>query len=264
MLPYDKHLELSLCFSSTILTVCLLSVLAFLWLCHQLLLQPWMGPLHRAYCSQQPNVQRNIPLYILHVVVDPILVAWLFPTVFAGWWGCTESILTRPPLFGIMLQYIIAAYAVELVWKLKLDHMLAVHHICTIVGIALMAGELAAHLCRAADAAILLAMFALLEQPSNMALLLHRMLPEGSRVVLWAWRVALVLGLSLKVASLALCAWLIKRDWAFMPPVAGVLYAGLWVCFCVIQASMGRTRMDVYHSIVKATQLHAAKPAAKA
>lgn len=133
---------------------------------------PYLGPLHRAYCSVQPAVRRNIPVYVMHVVIDTIILAAWFEVVFAGWCGCTESAPCVSWSTGVFLMYIVVSYALELVWRSRIDTMLAIHHVATILFISVLLGELAADLCRFADTVILLGVFALLEQPTFVALLL--------------------------------------------------------------------------------------------
>lgn len=245
MLPLSSNPEPSLRYNGTMMVSLLLLVSAFLWGVTSLLEQPWMGPISAAYLLQPPSVQRNIPIYILHIFVDPLMFIAASDTLFAGWCGCTETVPTSPFLIGLLLQYIIASYTAELVWRAKVDVLQGVHHTATILIVAVLAGECAHYLYRAADAVVVLGVFALLEQPTNIAMLVQRMLPEGSRYTSWAWQFAAVLGLILKAVSLLLAAWLVYRDRALMPAWVHAVVVIVCLAICIIQALSGRQRMAV-------------------
>jgi len=195
----------------------------------------WLGALHTAYCSSSAAVQRNIPVYILHIVMDTIILVLWFEPVFAGWCGCTESGPTHSWQLGFSTMYIVVAYALELVWRSRVDTMLAVHHVATILIISVLLGELPAQLYQFADAVILLGVFAVLEQPTFVALLLLRVLPEGSIHTVRAWRAAVGFWFSSKTLSLVMALGFIVRDWPLMPSWAKGMYLGIWALVYSIQ-----------------------------
>lgn len=244
----------SLAFTSSVVIGLLLFVSGFLWCCSALLAHHAPDAIRAAYRRQPAPIRRNIPVYLVHIVLDPVTVILLFPPMLAGWMGCTETILTSPGLVGFMLQYLAVSYAVELMWKVRVDSVQALHHVCTIVCIAVLAGEAAPYLYRSADAVLLLAYFALLEQPTNLAMLAQRLLPEGSAVTAKIWRVALVLGLLLKTVSLCLAGWLIWRDRGLMPGWAAKLLFVVWIGMGIVQALSGRSRLMVCRKAVQSAE----------
>jgi hypothetical protein len=210
----------------------------------------WLGRLHTAYVEAPLAVQRNVPIYLMHIVLDTIALAvWLEP-LLAGWCGCTESGPSHTWLLGVLMLYIVVAYALELVWRLRIDAMLAVHHIATIVIITMLLGELPAALYQFADAVILLGAFAVLEQPTYVALLLQRVLPAGSPHVAQAWRVAVWFWFGSKTASLVMACAFIARDWRLMPDWARGLYVCIWALVYSIQVWSGCIQCGIMRAAV--------------
>lgn len=95
-------------------------------------------------CSASPvtaGQQRNVSLYIMHLILDTAVLVCVFQPMIELWLGLTETTAdVRAGVWGF--TYLVACYALELTWRLSVDTMLAVHHIGTITIILLYAGEL--------------------------------------------------------------------------------------------------------------------------
>lgn len=75
---------------------------------------------------------------------------------------------------------------------------------------------------------IVLAAFALMEQPTYVALLLKRMLPSHSIHVVRAARVSWISWFLLKGASVLLAASMLREDWHLMPTWLRVNFVITW------------------------------------
>lgn len=255
MLPLHSHPEPGIGYTGSIFVFWILAITFFLWGCSFVLARcRWLGPMHKAYCSQPLPVRRNIPVYLMHVIVDTVLVAVWFESFFGGFCGCTETAPTSGRLLGFILLYIVVGYAIELVWRTGIGVMLAIHHVATILIIAVMAGEITADLYKFTDPAIVLAVSALLEQPTYVALLLQRLLPPGSMHTVRAWRAAVFLWFVTKTLSVPLAAWLIARDWAIMPAWVRGMYIGVWVLMYGVQVWSGFIQYSIYCSVLRKAQ----------
>lgn len=256
VLPWG-HLpqEPSLGYFTNVLVFWMMFVLGFLWTC-SLLLQhcTWLGAVHTAYCSQSLIVRRNVPLYMLHILVDPVLAAVWLRVLVAGWCGCTETLLTSDRLCGFILLYVVVAYVVELAWRARVDALLAFHHSCTIVAIVGLLTLCAVDFNASADGVLVYGAFALLEQPTAVALLLQHILPEGRAHTAAAWRVSVGLGFGLKTLSLVLSALLVARDWSLMPVVIRCAYTAGWLLYCGIQVLTGYARYSICCRVMAKTR----------
>lgn len=81
---------------------------------------------------------------------------------------------------------------------------------------------------RVANNIIVLAAFALLEQPTYVALLLKRMMPSHSVHVVRAARVGYISWFILKGASVLLAASMFVEDWHIMPTWVRVNFLLTW------------------------------------
>jgi hypothetical protein len=81
---------------------------------------------------------------------------------------------------------------------------------------------------RLGNSMIVLPEFALLEQPTYVALLLKRMLPSSSRHVVNAARVGYISWFVSKGASVVLAAALLRKDWPIMPGWVRAAYLSTW------------------------------------
>jgi hypothetical protein len=81
---------------------------------------------------------------------------------------------------------------------------------------------------RVANSIIVLAAFALMEQPTYVALLLKRMMPSGSIHVVRAARVGYVSWFALKGASVLLAASMTVEDWHIMPNWVRINFLVTW------------------------------------
>ena len=238
-------------YKASIAILLLMFLTGFLWTCHGLLLK-WkaLGPLHRAYAINSPQNQRNTVVYVMHLIFDTVLLGlWLGPFIQA-WCGCGE-ISSSVYLLQVGGLYIIIAYGVEMVWRYRVDTMLAVHHVVTILIISVLLGELAWDLYQVGDAVLLLAFFAILEQPTFVALLLKRMMRPGSRHVLRAWHAAVWFWFGSKLASVGLAIYLIVRDWELMPTYAKGVYIGCWALIAGVQGWSGLIQLSILRSVQK-------------
>lgn len=242
-------------YKASIVLFWLLLLTAFLWGTTLLLSRcRWLGPVHTAFVAAPANVRRNIPVYIMHIVLDTIILCLWFEPVFAGWCGCTEAAPSHAWALGFFMLYIVSAYALELVWRARIDAMLALHHVATILIISVLLGELPARLYQVGDAIVLLGVFAVLEQPTFVALLLQRLLPAGSIHSVRAWKVAVGFWLASKTASLGMAIGFIVRDWALMPPWVRGLYIGIWGLVYGIQCWSGCIQWSIMRSVISKHQ----------
>uniref|UniRef100_A0A383VWF0 Uncharacterized protein n=1 Tax=Tetradesmus obliquus TaxID=3088 RepID=A0A383VWF0_TETOB len=235
-------------FWALLLTAFLWSVSALLGRCKRL------GLLHTAYCALSPQNKRNMVVYIMHLLFDTVLfMLWIEP-VFGGFCGCTEAGPSHGWLLGVILVYIVVAYLIELVWRARIDVMLALHHVVTILIIAVMFGEASAEIYVIGDPLIVLALFAVLEQPTFVALLLKRVLPVGSVHITRAWVVAVWSWFASKTISLVLATWFIARDWHMMPHWVRGTYISLWAFIYSIQIWSGCIQLSILKTVRREQQ----------
>jgi hypothetical protein len=209
-----------------------------------------LGSLHRVYCDAPVNIQRNITVYIMHIVLDTVVICLWVDSLIATWCGCSEAIAGGRTV-GFVSLFVVVAYAVELVWRIRLNTLLLVHHVVTILVISVLVGELAAFLYLAADAMLLLVVSALIEQPTFVALLLLRTLPEGSKHTLRAWRVAVWFWVISKTLSVVLAGALMARDWGFMAGWMRGLYVTIWALIYGIQMWSAYVQYGIYTTVAQ-------------
>jgi hypothetical protein len=251
---YSGYKASILLFWALLLTAFLWSLSALVGSCSSL------GMLHTAYCSLSAQNKRNMTVYVMHLVFDTVLLlAWVEP-VFGGFCGCTETGPSHGWFLGIILMYIVVAYLIEMVWRARIDTLLAVHHVVTILIIAAMFGELSAEIYLVADAVIVLALFALLEQPTFVALLLKRVLPVGSPHTTRAWVVAVWAWFASKTFSVVLATRFIIRDWQMMPHWTRSTYNVLWAIIYTIQIWSGCIQLSILKAVCREQQGEALLP----
>lgn len=210
----------------------------------------FLGLLHTSFCKNSAEAQRNMAVYILHLVTDTVLLGvWIGP-LLANWCGCTDAV-TSGKLIGIITIFVAASYTAELLWRLMLNALLLAHHISTILIIALLVGELAADVYQSSDIALLLALSALIEQPTFVALLLHRVLPAGSRHTVRAWAVAVVAWVVSKTLTLVLAIVLMVRHWEYLASWTRAFYIGMWALLYSIQLWSGFVQYKIYRGVLR-------------
>jgi hypothetical protein len=230
-------------FWALLLTAFLWSISALLGSCRRL------GMLHTAYCALSNQNKRNMVVYIMHLVFDTVLLlTWIEPLV-GGFCGCTETGPSHGWQLGVILMYIVVSYLIELVWRARIDTMLALHHVVTIFIIAVMFGELSSEIYQVADTLVVLSVFAVLEQPTFVALLLKRVLPAGNPHITRAWVVAVWTWFASKTTSLIMATWFVIRDWHMMPKWVRSTYIILWAVIYGIQIWSGFIQMSILKGV---------------
>jgi hypothetical protein len=100
-----------------------------------------LGPVHRRFVSLHAGQQRNVALYLTHLVLDTAVLLYVFQPMIELWLGLTETVAeVKSGMWGF--TYLVACYVLELTWRRSIDTMLAIHHTGTIIIILLYAGEL--------------------------------------------------------------------------------------------------------------------------
>jgi hypothetical protein len=103
--------------------------------------------------------------------------------------------------------------------------------------------------CRVANPIIVLAGFALMEQPTYIALLLKRMSPPTSRAVVIAARISYISWFVLKALSVAIAVRLFYVDWHLMPTWIKVNFALTWIVASSVQGWSGMIQYGIYKHI---------------
>lgn len=119
-----------------------LVILAVLWGSQTLLARcRALGSWHRRFLQLHPGQQRNVSVYIAHLLLDTVCLLLVSRPMVELWLGLSET--TADVRAGsYAFTYIVAMYLLELTWRRSVDAMLAVHHIGTISIILVYAGEL--------------------------------------------------------------------------------------------------------------------------
>lgn len=123
----------------------LVLLIAVVWCClwgfHALLSRcRALGPLHRRYVALPAGQQRNVCVYLTHLLLDTAMLVYCAQPLVELWLGLTETVAeARAGVWGF--TYLVACYALELTWRRSIDTMLAIHHISTITVITLFSGE---------------------------------------------------------------------------------------------------------------------------
>jgi hypothetical protein len=100
-----------------------------------------LGPIHSRFISLHAAQQRNVSLYLTHLVLDTAVLLYALQPMVELFSGLVETAAgVQPGMWG--LNYLVACYALELTWRRNIDTMLAIHHTGTIIIILLYAGEL--------------------------------------------------------------------------------------------------------------------------
>jgi uncharacterized membrane protein YgcG len=106
-----------------------------------------------------------------------------------------------------------------------------------------------AQTCRVANPIIVLAGFALMEQPTYIALLLKRMSPPTSRAVVIAARISYISWFALKALSVAIAVRLFYVDWHLMPTWIKVNFVLTWIVASSVQGWSGMIQYGIYKHI---------------
>jgi ABC-type nickel/cobalt efflux system permease component RcnA len=116
-------------------------VLTMLWGSHLILSScKALGTWHRRYRQLDQGQQRNVSLYIAHLLLDSVMLAYVSQPMVELWLGLTET-TAYVQRGGAVLVYLVGCYMLELTWRRSIDTMLAIHHLSTILVIAVYAGE---------------------------------------------------------------------------------------------------------------------------
>ncbi|KAF8072447.1 hypothetical protein HT031_000106 [Scenedesmus sp. PABB004] len=237
---------------ATQLVLWLFVVWATLWGAHTALGRcAALGAWHRRFTQLSPGQQRNVSVYVMHLLLDTTVLLCVSRPMLETWTGLTEA--TGEVRTGLWaLQYIVACYALELTWRRRVDAMLAVHHLGTIAVITLLAGELAPQTYRVGNCIIVLAGFALMEQPTYVALLLKRMAPPGSPALLSAARLGYVSWFAAKGLSVVIAAGMLRADWHIMPWALRANFIATWALAILVQAWSGVIQYRIYRGVLRA------------
>jgi uncharacterized membrane protein YgcG len=101
---------------------------------------------------------------------------------------------------------------------------------------------------------IVLAAFALLEQPTYIALLLKRMSPPTSRAVVTAARFGYISWFALKALSVLIAVRLFYQDWHLMPTWIKVDFVLTWIVASLVQGWSGVIQYGIYKHIKRSYQ----------
>ncbi|WIA08155.1 hypothetical protein OEZ85_007610 [Tetradesmus obliquus] len=226
-------------------------ILACLWASHSMLSScKWLGSWHRRFHQLAPGQQRNVSLYVTHLLLDTATLVFVCRPMIELWLGLNEpAAAVRTGSWGF--TYIVSCYALELTWRRRIDTMLAVHHVGTIIIILLYAGEFLANTARVANTIIVLGAFALMEQPTYVALLLKRMLPPTNRAVVTAARIGYISWFALKALSIAIAVRLLHEDWHLMPTWMKVNFVLTWIVASLVQGWSGLIQYGIYKQILR-------------
>lgn len=104
---------------------------------------------------------------------------------------------------------------------------------------------------RVSNTLIVLAAFALMEQPTYVALLCKRMLPAHSPFVVSAARVGYISWFILKGSSVLIATKLYVEDWHIMPSWFRVHVALVWVLASSVQGWSGMIQHSIYKQIYR-------------
>lgn len=127
---------------ATRLVLQMAAVLALLWGSQTVLATcRFLGSWHKHFQLLHPGQQRNVSVYITHLILDTACLLVVGRPAVELWFGLSET--TADVLAGeFAFTYLVACYLLELTWRRSVDTMLAVHHIGTVAVVLLYAGEL--------------------------------------------------------------------------------------------------------------------------
>lgn len=108
-----------------------------------------------------------------------------------------------------------------------------------------------ANTARVANTIIVLGAFALMEQPTYVALLLKRMLPPTNRAVVTAARIGYISWFALKALSIAIAVRLLHEDWHLMPTWMKVNFVLTWIVASLVQGWSGLIQYGIYKQILR-------------
>jgi hypothetical protein len=216
------------------------AIKAFLGRCKSL------GWIHTRYKSLSFAQQRNVCLYIAHLLLDTTVVVVLWQVAIQTMFGFNEAGAETGTGHMCLFVYLTTFYLLELTWRHSVDTMLILHHVGTIVIITVFAGQLTQFTYRFGNALVIMAIFAILEQPTYLALLLKRMLPASNPWVPGSMKIAVYLWFVGKLSSVAFATWAMYRDWAVMPMWAKVWFVVTWVLATAVQLWSGTVQWGIY------------------
>jgi hypothetical protein len=105
-----------------------------------------------------------------------------------------------------------------------------------------------------ANTIIVLAAFALMEQPTYIALLFKRMLPPTSRAVVTAARIGYISWFALKALSVVIAVRLFYQDWLLMATWIKVNFVVTWIVASLVQGWSGLIQYGIYKQIKRSYQ----------
>jgi hypothetical protein len=75
-----------------------------------------LGPIHRRFVQLAPGQQRNVAVYVTHLLLDTLVLAYVSRPMLELWSGAIETTAAvRTGMVGF--TYIVACYALELTWR---------------------------------------------------------------------------------------------------------------------------------------------------
>jgi hypothetical protein len=155
----------------------------------------------------------------------------------------------------VLFDYLVAFYLVELIWRGSPDLMLVIHHVGTILAITVLASEMVQYTYRFGASLVIIALFAILEQPTYVALLLKRMLHANNPLVPLSMAAAAYSWFALKGLSVVLGVLSLRRDWGVMPHWARVNFIMVWVVATIIQMWSGWIQLGIYEGTRRRYQM---------
>jgi uncharacterized membrane protein (UPF0136 family) len=199
------------------------------------------------YRQMAVHHQRNVCVYVMHVVLDTILLGfWVGPLTIA-WCGCNETV-ALVTLVQCGMAFIVASYLVELTWRTRHNKMIVAHHVLTIAVIVTFAMDLAWRTRVAPDPLVLLALFAVMEQPTFVALLLHRFCPRTVHVVR-AWLVAFWCWVVFKLASVGGAIYFLHKEWDQLPAWLAACYVFSWAALGSLEGHAAYVHWRLYQRV---------------
>ena len=205
-----------------------------------------LGWIQQRFKSLSFAQQRNVCLYIAHLLLDSLVIGMMCKVVTQATLGFNEAGAETGTGHVCLFVYLTTFYLLELTWRHSVDTMLILHHVGTIVIITVFAGQLTQYTYRYGNALVIMAIFALLEQPTYLALLLKRMLPASSPWVPRSMKFAVYMWFPEKLSSVVFATWAMYRDWDVMPMWAKVWFVITWVLATAVQLWSGAVQWGIY------------------
>jgi hypothetical protein len=96
---------------------------------------------HCRFVSLAPGQQRNVAVYVMHLLLDSAVLLYIAKPLLELWLGWSQT-AAEVATGEVAFMYLVACYTLELTWRRRIDTMLAIHHIGTIAIVVAYAGEL--------------------------------------------------------------------------------------------------------------------------